>query len=105
MAYQPYQDDDSLLLEGVQTQIKPPKRYQVVLLNDDFTPMDFVVEVLTRFFGMNELKANAVMLAVHTQGKGICGVYSKEVAEMKVMQVNQFARTHQHPLQCEMEVV
>ncbi|NCN42865.1 MAG: ATP-dependent Clp protease adapter ClpS [Piscirickettsiaceae bacterium CG_4_9_14_3_um_filter_43_564] len=106
MAQQPYQDDDdNLLLDVVKTQLKPPKRYQVVLLNDDFTPMDFVVEVLSRFFGMSEDKANAVMLAVHRQGKGICGVYSKEVAEMKVAQVNQFSRTHQHPLQCEMEVV
>lgn len=105
MAQQPYQDDDSLLLDDAKAQIKPPKRYQVVLVNDDFTPMDFVVEVLTRFFSMDESKANAVMLAVHTQGKGICGVYSKEVAEMKVMQVNQFARQNQHPLQCEMEVV
>lgn len=105
MAHQPYQDDDdSLLLDDTKVQIKPPKRYQVVLLNDDFTPMDFVVEVLTRFFGMDESKANAVMLAVHTQGKGVCGVYSKEVAEMKVMQVNQFSRKNQHPLQCEMEV-
>lgn len=104
MAQQPY-DDNNLVLEVVKPKLKPPKRYQVVLLNDDFTPMDFVVEVLTRFFGMDESKANTVMLAVHTQGKGICGVYSKEVAEMKVVQVNQFARNHQHPLQCEMEVV
>ncbi|MGC9387138.1 MAG: ATP-dependent Clp protease adapter ClpS [Hydrogenovibrio sp.] len=104
MANQPF-DDDGALLEAVRSAVKPPKRYQVVLLNDDFTPMDFVVTVLMRFFSMDEARASAVMLAVHTQGKGICGVYSKEVAEMKVMQVNQYAREHQHPLQCEMEVV
>lgn len=103
MANQPF-DDDGALLEAVRSAVKPPKRYQVVLLNDDFTPMDFVVTVLMRFFSMDEARASAVMLAVHTQGKGICGVYSKEVAEMKVMQVNQYAREHQHPLQCEMEV-
>jgi ATP-dependent Clp protease adaptor protein ClpS len=104
MASQPFQDD-GVVLETERTAVKPPKRYQVVLLNDDFTPMDFVVDVLMRFFGMDEAKANAVMLAVHTQGKGVCGVYSREVAEMKVVQVNQYAREHQHPLQCEMEVV
>jgi ATP-dependent Clp protease adaptor protein ClpS len=104
MASQPFQDD-GVVLETKRPAVKPPKRYQVVLLNDDFTPMDFVVDVLMRFFGMDEAKANAVMLAVHTQGKGVCGVYSREVAEMKVMQVNQYAREHQHPLQCEMEVV
>jgi Uncharacterized conserved protein len=104
MASQPFQDD-GVVLETERPAVKPPKRYQVVLLNDDFTPMDFVVDVLMRFFGLDEAKANAVMLAVHTQGKGVCGVYSREVAEMKVMQVNQYAREHQHPLQCEMEVV
>ncbi|MDG4813410.1 ATP-dependent Clp protease adapter ClpS [Hydrogenovibrio sp. 3SP14C1] len=104
MPSQPFQDD-GVVLETARPKVKPPKRYQVVLLNDDFTPMDFVVDVLTRFFGMDEAKANTVMLAVHTKGKGTCGVYSREVAEMKVMQVNQYAREHQHPLQCEMEVV
>lgn len=104
MANKPYEDDGAVL-EAVKLTLKPPRRYQIVLLNDDYTPMDFVVEVLTRFFGMDEAKAVAVMMAVHTQGKGVCGVYSKEVAEMKVMQVNQYSRDHQHPLQCQMEIV
>lgn len=97
--------DDGLVLETNKPKIKPPRRYQVVLMNDDYTPMDFVVEVLMTFFGLDEQKASAIMLSVHTQGKGICGVYSKEVAEMKVMQVNNHAREHQHPLQCQMEVL
>lgn len=104
MANSPYEDDGAIL-EAVKLEIKPPRRYQVVLLNDDYTPMDFVVEVLERFFGMDEAKAVNVMMAVHTQGKGVCGVYSKEVAEMKVMQVNNYAHEHQHPLQCQMEIV
>ncbi|MDX1795423.1 MAG: ATP-dependent Clp protease adapter ClpS [Hydrogenovibrio sp.] len=104
MANSPYEDDGAIL-EAVKLEIKPPRRYQVVLLNDDYTPMDFVVEVLQRFFGMDEAKAVNVMMSVHSQGKGVCGVYSKEVAEMKVMQVNNYAREHQHPLQCQMEIV
>jgi ATP-dependent Clp protease adaptor protein ClpS len=97
-------DDGNLLLDTARPKVKPPKRYQVVLLNDDYTPMDFVVEVLMRFFGMDEAKASVVMLAVHHEGKGICGVYSREVAEMKVNQVNRYARQHQHPLMCQLEV-
>jgi len=100
----PY-EDDSTVLETVKPRIKPPRRYQVVLLNDDFTPMDFVVEVLQTFFGMDESKAYAVMMSVHEQGKGVCGIFSKEIAEMKVMQVNDHSRTHEYPLQCQMEVV
>ena len=97
-------DDGNLLLEKARAKVKPPKRYQVVLLNDDFTPMDFVIEVLMRFFRMSEEQATTVMWAVHNQGKGVCGVYSREVAEMKVLQVNRYAREHQHPLMCQMEV-
>ncbi|MBF6056977.1 MULTISPECIES: ATP-dependent Clp protease adapter ClpS [Thiomicrorhabdus] len=97
-------DDGNLLLETAKPKLKPPKRYQVVLLNDDFTPMDFVVEVLQRFFGMDEQKANAIMLAVHHDGKGVCGIYSREVAEMKVYQVNRFSRQNKHPLKCQLEV-
>ncbi len=77
--------------------------YKVVLLNDDFTPMDFVVLVLERFFGMDRERATRVMLQVHTQGKGVCGVYSREIAETKVAQVNDYSRAHQHPLLCTME--
>jgi len=97
--------EGNLLLEKERAKVRPPKRYQVVLLNDDFTPMDFVIEVLMRFFKMGEEQATTVMWTVHHQGKGVCGVYSREVAEMKVMQVNRYARTHQHPLKCQMEEV
>lgn len=97
-----HQDDSQLLLEKAKA--KPPKRYNVVLLNDDFTPMEFVVEVLQKFFDMGLQQANAVMLKVHHDGKGICGTFSREVAEMKVIQVNRYAREHQHPLMSQMEV-
>jgi ATP-dependent Clp protease adaptor protein ClpS len=98
-----YEQYDQLLLDKVSQQAKPPKRYKVVLLNDDFTPMDFVIDVLMRFFAMDEAKATQVMLAVHHQGKGICGVYSREIAETKAYQVNQYSRHHQHPLMCQIE--
>ena len=81
---------------------KPPL-YRVVLLNDDYTPMDFVVTVLETFFSMTRQKATQVMLHVHTRGKGDCGVFTREVAETKVTQVNEFSRSHQHPLLCTME--
>jgi ATP-dependent Clp protease adaptor protein ClpS len=74
-----------------------------VLLNDDYTPMEFVVEVLQVFFGMDRQKATQIMLHVHTRGKGVCGVYTHEIAETKVMQVNNYSREHQHPLLCVME--
>ncbi len=85
------------------TDIKPPSMYQVVLLNDDYTPMEFVVEILSMFFAMNREQATQVMLAVHTKGKGICGVYSKEIAETKSTQVNQFAQDNGHPLLSQIE--
>lgn len=99
-----HEDDGNLLLDHVRAKAKPPKRYHVVLLNDDFTPMEFVVEVLQKFFAMNEQQAYAVMLKVHHDGKGICGTFSREIAEMKVIQVNRFSREHKHPLMCQMEV-
>lgn len=77
--------------------------FTVVVLNDDYTPMDFVVAVLERIFGMNRETATLVMLKVHREGKGVCGVYPKDVAATKVEQVNAFARQHQHPLACVME--
>ena len=82
---------------------QPPPMYKVMLNNDDYTPMDFVVEVLTKFFSMDTEKANQIMLTVHYQGKAVCGIYTAEIAETKVMQVNQYARKHQHPLMCTME--
>lgn len=95
--------DRGLAIAPERTALAKPPMYQVVLLNDDFTPMDFVVEVLQTFFAMNREKATQVMLHVHTRGKGICGVYTREVAESKVTQVNDFSREHQHPLLCTME--
>ncbi|MBX3019557.1 MAG: ATP-dependent Clp protease adapter ClpS [Bdellovibrionaceae bacterium] len=83
--------------------VETPRLYKVLLLNDDYTPMDFVVEVLKRFFAKNEEAAMKIMLDVHQKGSGIAGVYSLETAEMKVMQVNQFARQNQHPLKCTLE--
>ncbi len=80
-----------------------PKMYRVILLNDDFTPMDFVILVLKRFFGKTEESATQVMLDVHKKGAGTAGVFTLEMAEMKVMQVNQFARMNQHPLKSTME--
>ncbi|HMB55813.1 MAG TPA: ATP-dependent Clp protease adapter ClpS [Arenimonas sp.] len=91
------------VVETAKPELVRPPQYQVVLLNDDFTPMDFVVEVLQVFFALNREKATQVMLHVHTRGKGICGVYTREVAESKVTQVNEFSRVHQHPLLCSME--
>ena len=82
---------------------KKPSLYKVLMLNDDYTPMEFVVHVLQRFFNKNEDEATAIMLHVHRRGVGICGVFTYEVAETKVTQVVDYARQHQHPLQCTME--
>jgi len=83
--------------------LKRPPLFRVVLLNDDYTPMEFVVDVLEQFFSLNREKATQIMLAVHTQGKGVCGIYPKDIAETKAMQVNQHARDSGHPLLCEVE--
>lgn len=85
--------------------LKRPPMYKVVLLNDDYTPMEFVVEVLQLFFSMNREKATQIMLAVHTNGKATCGIYVRDVAETKSVQVNQYAREHEHPLVSEIEAV
>ena len=82
---------------------KKPSLYKVLLLNDDYTPMEFVVHVLERFFGKGRDEAVSIMLHVHQRGVGVCGVFTYEVAETKVTQVIDFARQHQHPLQCTME--
>lgn len=86
-----------------QIEIKVPSLYQVVLNNDDYTPMDFVIDVLQRFFSHNLEQATQIMLAVHNKGKGVCGIYTKDVAETKVTQVNEYSREHDHPLLCSME--
>jgi ATP-dependent Clp protease adaptor protein ClpS len=92
-----------LLLEATRAEAVPPGRFQLILLNDDFTPMDFVVHVLQEFFTMNQEMATQVMLQIHTRGRGVCGVYSREVAESKLNQVNDFSRQNHHPLLCIME--
>jgi ATP-dependent Clp protease adaptor protein ClpS len=84
--------------------LKPPPLYRVVLLNDDYTPMEFVVEILRKFFGLNVETATRVMLKVHTEGKGVCGVFPREIAETKAVQVNDYAREAEHPLLCDIEV-
>ena len=95
--------DSGLAVQEEKPILKRPPLYKVVLLNDDYTPMEFVVEVLERFFSMDRERATRVMLSVHTQGKGVCGVYSRDIAETKAAQVNQFSQQNEHPLLCEIE--
>jgi ATP-dependent Clp protease adaptor protein ClpS len=83
--------------------LKKPPLYKVILLNDDYTPMDFVVLVLEHFFRMGREQATQIMLHVHTRGRGVCGIFTREIAETKVAQVNEFSRRNQHPLLCTME--
>ena len=92
-----------LAVEEAKPKLKEPPLYRVVLLNDDYTPMEFVVEILESVFGMERTQATQVMLEVHTKGKGVCGVYNFEIAETKVAQVMGIAKQHQHPLLCTME--
>ena len=98
-------DDGGLAVQEAKPQLKPPPLYKVVLLNDDYTPMEFVVEILEHFFSMSREKATQVMLTVHTQGKGVCGIFTRDIAETKAAQVNQYAREHQHPLLAEIEAL
>ncbi len=95
--------DDGLAVEEAKPKLKRPPLYNVVLLNDDYTPMEFVVHVLEYFFNMQRETATRVMLQVHTQGKGVCGTYTREIAETKVAHVNEYARDNHHPLLCTME--
>jgi ATP-dependent Clp protease adaptor protein ClpS len=103
MAPTDHKINDDLAVQEAKPKLKQPPLFKVILLNDDFTPMDFVVHVLRVFFGMSEEKATQVMLHVHTRGVGVCGVFSRDVAETKVRQVNDYSRQHQHPLLCTME--
>jgi len=98
-----WEHDDGLAVEEARPKLKPPRRYKVILLNDDYTPMEFVVQILTNFFAMNQEKATQVMLMVHTKGQAVCGEFSYQIAETKVEQVNDYSRQHQHPLLCTME--
>lgn len=103
MSNQDHNHDEGIVVETARPQVKRPPLYKVVLLNDDYTPMEFVVHVLEYFFHMGREKATQVMLHVHTRGKGVCGVFSVDIAETKVNQVNRYAREHHHPLLCSME--
>jgi len=100
-----YQGDDGLAVQTAKPRLQQPPLYKVILLNDDYTPMEFVVLVLQTFFHLNEEKATQIMLHVHTRGVGVCGVYTRDIAETKVHQVNDYARSNQHPLLCTMEKV
>lgn len=95
--------DDGLALQEARPKLKRPPLFKVLLVNDDYTPMDFVVHILQDFFGMTKEKATQIMLHVHTRGVGVCGVFTRDIAETKVALVNQFARENQHPLKCTME--
>lgn len=99
----PYVSTDGETSVQTVPRVETPKMYKVILLNDDYTPMDFVVLVLRRFFGKTEDEANKIMLDVHKKGSGIAGVFTLEVAEMKVMQVNQYSQMNEHPLKSTLE--
>ena len=96
---------NGLLLEEARPKLKRPSLYSVVILNDDYTPMEFVVEVLEHFFRKDRTVATQIMLTIHTKGKAVCGMYPRDVAETKTCAVNQYARESEHPLLCEIEPV
>lgn len=104
MAGKTFEDDIGEISEQeVTPKLKSPRKFKVILVNDDYTPMEFVIKILTYFFHMDENTATRIMSQVHTQGQGVCGVFSREIAETKVAQVNNFARSHDYPLLCVME--
>jgi len=94
---------DQLAEDKVREELKPPSMYKVILHNDDYTPMEFVIDVLQKFFSYDVERATQLMLTVHYQGKAICGVFTAEVAETKVVHVNKYARENEHPLLCTLE--
>ena len=98
-------DDGGLALAESKPKLKQPSLYQVIMLNDDYTPMEFVVQVLQIYFYMDIEKATQIMLAVHTQGKAVCGIFPKDIAETKMTQVNEFSRENEHPLVCQVEAL
>ncbi|MFQ5470995.1 MAG: ATP-dependent Clp protease adapter ClpS [Gammaproteobacteria bacterium] len=98
-----HHQDDGLVVQEARPKLKRPPLYKVIIVNDDFTPMDFVVHVLQKYFAMDSDKATQIMLHVHTKGAGVCGVFSRDIAETKVSLVNQYSRENQHPLLCTME--
>ncbi len=95
--------DDGLAVQESKPKVKRPPLYKVILINDDYTPMDFVVHVLEQFFALDRETSTRIMLEVHTRGKGVCGVFTHEIAETKVSQVNSYSRENNHPLLCTME--
>lgn len=97
-------DEDIAVLDEGEPKLEVPSLYSVLMLNDDYTPMEFVVEVLELFFNLDREAATRTMLTVHTSGKAICGTYPRDIAETKMTQVNQYAREKQHPLLCEIEI-
>lgn len=98
-----HEHSEGLAIQEAKPRLKRPPLYKVILINDDYTPMDFVVHILEAFFSLDRETATRVMLEVHTRGKGVCGIYTHEIAETKVAQVNSYSREHQHPLLCTME--
>lgn len=100
-----HRGEDGLALQEARPKLKEPAMYKVVLHNDDYTPMEFVVTLLEKLFGLDREKATRIMLLIHTHGKGVCGIFTYEIAETKVAQVNEYSQRHQHPLLCSMEAV
>ena len=98
-----FDSDGGTVLEQQKQQVKPPPMYKVLLLNDDYTPMEFVVSTIQQFFNKSREQATQIMLKVHREGMAVCGIYPKDVASSKVEQVTAYSREHQHPLQCAME--
>lgn len=96
-------ETEILQKEEASTELSEPKKYKVILLNDDYTPMDFVVDILKRFFYLNDELATQIMLQVHFSGRAVCGIYTRDVAETKVSLVNHYSRANEHPLLCSME--
>ncbi len=100
-------DDDSAggtAVETAKPMLKKPRMYRVIINNDDYTPMEFVIHVLENFFTMDRAKATRVMMDVHNSGKGVCGLFTRDTAETKTLQVNDYSKNHNHPLMCSMEV-
>ncbi|MEQ8290457.1 MAG: ATP-dependent Clp protease adapter ClpS [Gammaproteobacteria bacterium] len=95
--------EDDLAVQEAEPKLKRPPLYKVILINDDYTPMEFVVHILESFFAIDRENATRIMLEVHTRGKGVCGIFTHEIAETKVAQVNNYSRENNHPLLCTME--
>lgn len=98
-----WQGQGDSVVEEAKKKLKRPPMYQVILINDDYTPMEFVVELIERFFYHSREDATRIMLKIHTEGKGVCGIYTEDVAETKATLVNQYSQDHQHPLLCQTE--